>query len=191
MWDHIPVTVFQVESPTVAPLLLCLPHLLVDLRQPLVLTVRQTLLVFSHLLLVNWSSHWITSNVKTRRGRAAFKHAAPPTQTAGGRPRRTHQPSRATVEVTSSLCKPDEVAARCATCLSSHVTDHSRRVATIGKGEVINTPGGHTEAFEVQVMQAQLRACLPFQLCQNKRSRLRIEQVSILSCVGWRACSSV
>ncbi len=55
--DHIPVTVFQMKRPTVRPLLLCLPQLLVYLCQPLVLTVGQTLLVFSYLFLVNWSSH--------------------------------------------------------------------------------------------------------------------------------------
>jgi hypothetical protein len=63
MRDNISVTVFQMKRPTVAPLLLCLPHLLVDLRQPLVLTVGQKLLVFSHLFLVNWSSHLIASKV--------------------------------------------------------------------------------------------------------------------------------
>ena len=57
--DHVPVAVFQMKCPTVATLLLCLPQLLVEPSQPLVLTVRQTLLVFSYLLLVNWSSHWI------------------------------------------------------------------------------------------------------------------------------------
>ncbi len=80
MRDHVPVTVFQVKRPTVAPLLLCLPHLFMEPSQPLVLTVRQTLLVFSYLFLVNWSSHLITSSLETGDDQVAFRPAAPPTQ---------------------------------------------------------------------------------------------------------------
>jgi hypothetical protein len=98
------------KSPTITTLKLCLPQLLVDPCQPLVLTVRQTLLLFSHLLLVNWSSHQLTSSVKTWRKRDAFKPVAPPTQIAAGRPGRKHQSTQATAEVASSLCKLDEIA---------------------------------------------------------------------------------
>ena len=72
--------------------------------QPFVLTVRQMLLVFLNLCLVNWSSHWITLSVQTRGEQAAFKPVAPPTQVAGGTTRRKRQPSKAAEEVALSLC---------------------------------------------------------------------------------------
>ena len=49
MRDHIPAIVFEMKRPTVAPLLLCLALLLLKPSKPLVLTVRQMLLVFLNL----------------------------------------------------------------------------------------------------------------------------------------------